>query len=60
MTKEIIKEFLEFRKKFTRREWQELNHIIDSRFMQKAAKLELDDFDIQTILENASVILRSE
>ena len=52
MTKEMIKQFLDCRRQFTHREWQELNHMTDSRLQQKASRLGLDDFDIQTILEN--------
>ncbi|UFA53812.1 hypothetical protein [Staphylococcus aureus] len=46
---EEIRQFLEFRKKFTQSQWQELNHIIDSQFKKKAAELKLDDEDIKEI-----------
>lgn len=46
-----VKQLLEFRKQFTPREWQEINHIIDSQFKKKAAELQLDDHDIQLINE---------
>lgn len=46
-----VKQLLEFRKQFTPREWQEINHIIDSQFKKKAAELQLDDHDIQEINE---------
>ncbi|UEX89722.1 hypothetical protein [Staphylococcus ratti] len=46
-----IKRFLEFRKQFTLRQWQEINHIVDSQFKKKAAELELDDQDVE-IIEN--------
>ncbi|NLY09399.1 MAG: hypothetical protein GXZ11_05815 [Tissierellia bacterium] len=52
---ELIKEFLEFRKRFTKLEWFELNQIIDLRLKEKADKLELDDFDIQIICERLKV-----
>lgn len=50
-TEDKVKQLLEFRKQFTPREWQEINHIIDSQFKKKAAKLQLDDHDIQEINE---------
>lgn len=46
-----VKQFLEFRKQFTPREWQEINNIIDSQFKKKADELQLDDHDIQVINE---------
>lgn len=50
-TEDKVKQLLEFRKQFTPREWQEINHIIDSQFKKKAAELQLDDHDIQEINE---------
>lgn len=47
--KDTIKQFLEFRKQFTPSQWQEINHIIDSRFKKKAAELQLDDQDVEAI-----------
>ena len=44
-----IKEFLEFRSKFTKREWHELNQAIDERLKQKADQLTLDDSDLVVI-----------
>ena len=44
-----IKEFLEFRSKFTKREWHELNQAIDERLKQKADQLKLDDSDLVVI-----------
>lgn len=46
---ELIKQFLEFRKQFTKRQWHEINQLVDSRFNKKAAELQLDDEDIQII-----------
>lgn len=60
MKKETIKQFLEFRKQFTPFEWHELNNAVDALIRKKAAKLELDDSDIQIIFEDMSVILRAE
>ena len=47
--KTTIKEFLEFRSKFTKREWHELNQAIDERLKQKADQLKLDDSDLVVI-----------
>lgn len=46
---ELIKMFLEFRSQFSKREWQEINHIIESQLNRKAAELKLDDRDLQKI-----------
>lgn len=46
---ELIKQFLEFRKQFTKRQWHDLNQLVDSRVNKKAAELQLDDDDIQII-----------
>ncbi|CCW39581.1 TPA: hypothetical protein VBA75_001999 [Streptococcus agalactiae] len=48
---QIIKQYLMFRKQFTRREWHELNVTIETRLKEKADQLELDDLDIQIIEE---------
>lgn len=47
--KNKIKQFLEFRKQFTPRQWQEINHIIDNQFKKKAVELQLDDQDLEVI-----------
>ena len=44
-----IKEFLEFRSQFTKREWHELNQAVDDRLRQKADQLRLDDSDLVAI-----------
>ncbi|MGQ7392148.1 hypothetical protein [Streptococcus suis] len=46
-----VQQFLEFRKKFTKREWHELNHAVEVRLNEKADQLELDDFDLKVITE---------
>lgn len=50
MKKEDLISFLNFRKKFSKREWSEINKIVADREREKADKLELDDFDIEVIL----------
>ena len=55
----LIKQFLAFRKQFTRRQWQEINHLVNTRLDKKAAELQLDDEDIQIItkmIEQSKVI----
>ena len=47
--KETIKEFLEFRSQFTKREWHEINQAVEARLNQKADQLMLDDSDIEII-----------
>ena len=50
MDKKIaIKVFLDFRSKFTKREWHELNQAVDERLNQKADQLKLDDLDLVAI-----------
>ncbi|HEM4412094.1 TPA: hypothetical protein U1Y71_002163 [Streptococcus suis] len=46
-----VQQFLEFRKKFTKREWHELNRAVEAQFAKKADQLELDDFDLKVITE---------
>lgn len=43
--------FLDFRQQFTKREWSEMNQIIDAYINKKADDLQLTDFDIQQIDE---------
>lgn len=47
--KEKINEFLKFRSQFTKREWFEINQVIDERLNQKADQLKLDDLDLEII-----------
>ncbi len=48
---ENVQQFLEFRKKFTKREWNELNRAVEVRLNEKADQLELDDLDLKVITE---------
>ena len=52
---EKIKQFLEFRKQFTKRQWFEINQAVHTIENQKADQIKLDDSDIQKVLE---IILR--
>ena len=47
--KETIKEFLKFRSQFTKREWHEINQVVEARLNQKADQLKLDDSDVEII-----------
>ena len=47
--KETVNEFLKFRSQFTKREWIEINQVIDSRLNEKADQLKLDDSDVEII-----------
>lgn len=51
MEKKDIIDFLKFRQKFTSLEWFELNKAVSDREREKAAKLELDDFDVDLIVD---------
>lgn len=47
--KETIKEFLKFRSQFTKREWIEINQVVEARLNQKVAQLKIDDSDVEII-----------
>ena len=47
--KETVNEFLKFRSQFTKREWIEINQVIDSRLNEKDDQLKLDDSDLEII-----------
>lgn len=51
---ESIKQFLEFRKKFTKREWFELNRAVEAQLSKKDDQIILDDLDIIEIENNYS------
>ncbi|WP_194250477.1 hypothetical protein [Streptococcus mitis] len=46
---ETIKEFLKFRSQFTKREWFEINQVVEARLNEKADQLKLDDLDLEII-----------
>lgn len=50
MKVEDIREFLEFRKKFTKREWYEINKAVADQENKRADQLVLDDSDVNEIL----------
>ncbi|VMF66951.1 DNA, complete genome [Streptococcus pneumoniae] len=47
--KEKLNEFLKFRSQFTKREWIEINQVVEARLNEKADQLELDDSDVEII-----------
>lgn len=51
MERKDIIEFLNFRKKFSRQAWFEINKAVAERENEKAAKICLDDFDISLVME---------
>lgn len=51
MKAEDIKKFLEFRKKFTKREWFEINKAVDDQENKRADQIILDDSDVNEILD---------
>lgn len=49
MKVEDIKNFLEFRKKFTKREWFEINKAVANQENKRADQIILDDSDVNEI-----------
>ena len=47
--KETINEFLKFRSQFTKREWFEINQVVEARLNEKADQLKMDDSDLKVI-----------
>ena len=47
--KEKLNEFLKFRSQFTKREWLEINQVVEGRLNEKADQLKLDDSDVEVI-----------
>ena len=47
--KEKLNEFLKFRSQFTKREWFEINQVVEARLNEKAVQLKLDDSDVEII-----------
>lgn len=46
--KEKLNEFLKFRSQFTKREWIEINQVVEARLNEKADQLKLDDSPVET------------
>ena len=47
--KEKLNEFLKFRSQFTKREWFEINQVVEARLNEKADLLKLDGSDVEII-----------
>lgn len=50
MKAEDIKDFLEFRKKFTKREWFEINKAVSDQENKRADQIILDDSDVKKVM----------
>ena len=55
--KETINEFLKFRSQFTKREWFEINQVINDRLNEKADQLKLDDLDLEIISKRLEKVI---
>ena len=56
--KEKLNEFLKFRNQFTKREWFEINQVVEARLNEKADQLKLDDSDVETISKRLEKIIQ--
>ena len=55
--KEKLKEFLKFRSQFTKREWFEINQVVEARLNEKADQLKLDDLDVEIISKRLEKVI---
>ena len=55
--KEAVKEFLKFRSQFTKREWIEINQVVEARLNEKADQLKLDDSDVEIISKRLEKVI---
>ena len=55
--KETINEFLKFRSQFTKREWFEINQVVEARLNEKADQLKLDDSDAEIISKRLEKVI---
>ena len=55
--KEKLNEFLKFRSQFTKREWFEINQVVESRLNEKADQLKLDDSDVEIISKRLEKVI---
>ena len=56
--KEKLNEFLKFRSQFTKREWFEINQVIEARLNEKADQLKLDDLDVEIISKRLEKVIQ--
>ena len=55
--KETINEFLKFRSQFTKREWFEINQVVEARLNEKADQLKLDGLDLEIISKRLEKVI---
>lgn len=55
--KEKLNEFLKFRSQFTKREWFEINQVVEARLNEKANQLKLDDIDLEIIAKRLKKLI---
>ena len=55
--KEKLNEFLKFRSQFTKREWIEINQVVEARLNEKADQLKLDDLDLEIISKRLEKVI---
>lgn len=55
--KEKLNEFLKFRSQFTKREWIEINQVVEARLNEKADQLKLDDLDLKIISKRLEKVI---
>ena len=56
--KEKLNEFLKFRSQFTKREWIEINQVVEARLNEKADQLKLDDSDVEIISKRLEKVIQ--
>ena len=55
--KEKLNEFLKFRSRFTKREWFEINQVVEARLNEKADRLKLNDLDLEVISKRLEKVI---
>lgn len=55
--KEKLNEFLKFRSQFTKREWIEINQVVEARLNEKADQLKLGDSDVEIISKRLEKVI---
>ena len=55
--KEKLNEFLKFRSQFTKREWFEINQVVEARLNEKTDQLKLDDSDLEIISKRLEKVI---
>ena len=55
--KEKLNEFLKFRSRFTKREWFEINQVVEARLNEKADQLKLDGSEVEIISKRREKVI---